>query len=264
MIGVLLGSVEGETREVFEDFTITGKVVFYVLANVAVAIFVWGFWTRVAKYRQGHPARRQKRIDSLYTIASNSSIAKRDLGAGIAHFFILWGFITLFIGTVILTIDEDIVRLFFGDENSFFKDGFYRIYSFVLDTMGLAFLVALGFMALRRWLRHKPALDYTRAEQPEGGYSRRGFERGDQLFVGILALILVTGFLHEGLRIRASDFPDFEIWSPVGVEPAELYARATTRVVLCDSQTMSPRRLSTVERAAWKPYVEEPLVFTRR
>ena len=216
MIGVLLGSVAGETREVFEDFTITGKVVFYVLANVAIAIFVWGFWRRVAKYRRGRPARRQKRIDSLYVIASNSSIAKGNLGAGIAHFFILWGFVTLFIGTVILTIDEDIVRLFFGDENSFFKGAFYRIYSVVLDTMGLAFLVALGFMALRRWVSHKPALDYTRAEQPEGGYSRRGFERGDQLFVGILAFILVTGFLHEGLRIRASEFPDFEIWSPVG------------------------------------------------
>lgn len=216
MTGALLGSVDGETREVFQDFSTTGKLVFYVLTTLAIVIFVWGFWRRVAKYRQGHPARRRKRIDSLYTIASNSSIAKRDLGAGVAHFFILWGFITLFIGTVILTIDEDVVQLFFGEEHSFFKDGFYRIYSFVLDTMGLAFLVALGFMALRRWVRHKPALDYTRAQQPEGGYSRRGFERGDRLFVGILAFILVTGFLHEGLRIRASNFPNFEIWSPVG------------------------------------------------
>lgn len=216
MIGVLLSGVEGETREVFEDFTITGKLVFYVLSTVAIAIFTWGWWRRVAKYRRGRPARRQKRIDSLYVIASNSSIAKRDLGAGVAHFFILWGFVTLFIGTVILTIDEDVVRLFFGEENSFFKGAFYRIYSVVLDTMGLAFLIALGFMAVRRWMRHKPALDYARAEQPEGGYSRRGFERGDQLFVGILAFLLVTGFLHEGLRIRASDFPDFEIWSPVG------------------------------------------------
>ena len=56
----------------------------------------------------------------------------------------------------------------------------------------------------------------------------------------------------------------YEIRSPVGVEPSELFARATTRVVLCDSQTMSPRRLSAEERLAWKPYVEEPLVFTRR
>jgi len=56
----------------------------------------------------------------------------------------------------------------------------------------------------------------------------------------------------------------YEIRSPIGVNPVELYARATTRVVLCDSQTMSPRRLTADERAAWKPYVEEPLVFTRR
>ncbi len=56
----------------------------------------------------------------------------------------------------------------------------------------------------------------------------------------------------------------YEIRSPIGIEPSELFARATTRVVLCDSQTMKPRRLSAGERSAWKPYVEEPLVFTRR
>jgi acyl-CoA thioester hydrolase len=56
----------------------------------------------------------------------------------------------------------------------------------------------------------------------------------------------------------------YEIRSPIGTEPSELFARATTRVVLCDSETMSPRRLSAEERAAWKPYVEPPLVFSRR
>ena len=56
----------------------------------------------------------------------------------------------------------------------------------------------------------------------------------------------------------------YEIRSPIGIEPSELFARATTRVVLCDSQTMKPRRLTAGERFAWKPYVEEALVFTRR
>ncbi len=56
----------------------------------------------------------------------------------------------------------------------------------------------------------------------------------------------------------------YEIRSPVGAQPGELYARASTRVVLCDSETMRPRRLSVQERAAWKPYVEAPLEFTRR
>lgn len=219
MIGTLLGSVDGETRQIFEGSTTIGKLIFYALSTAAVLAFAWGWWKRLAKYRRGRPAKRQKRIDALYTIASNSSIAKRDRSAGVAHFLILWGFVTLFLGTVILTIDEDIVRLIsrqLGQERSFFKGVFYVVYSLVLDTMGFAFLIALGYMAARRWISHKPALDYERAEKPDGGYSRRGFERGDQLFVGLLALILITGFLHEGLRIRASEFPDFEVWSPVG------------------------------------------------
>ena len=56
----------------------------------------------------------------------------------------------------------------------------------------------------------------------------------------------------------------YEIRSPIGIESGELFARATTRVVLCDSQTMKPRRLSAGERAVWKPYREDPLVFARR
>jgi acyl-CoA thioester hydrolase len=56
----------------------------------------------------------------------------------------------------------------------------------------------------------------------------------------------------------------YEVRSPVGAEPEELYARAVTRIVLCDSESMRPRRLSPDERAAWLPYVEEPPAFSRR
>lgn len=56
----------------------------------------------------------------------------------------------------------------------------------------------------------------------------------------------------------------YEVRSPVGAEPEELYARATTSVVLVDSMTNAPRRMSANERAAWKPFLEETLHFTRR
>lgn len=56
----------------------------------------------------------------------------------------------------------------------------------------------------------------------------------------------------------------YELWSPVGHEPRELYARAVTNVVMVDPATMAPRRLSAIERAAWKPYVEAPIEFSRR
>ena len=56
----------------------------------------------------------------------------------------------------------------------------------------------------------------------------------------------------------------YEVWSPTGVEPAQLFTRAATTIVLVDSATNRPRRISDVEREAWSPYLEEPLSFRRR
>ena len=71
-----------------------------------------------------------------------------------AHFFIFWGFLAAFLATVILTVDTDIVRnvskLFAGHADSFFHGTFFIIYTFVIDTMGFAFLLALIYMAVRR------------------------------------------------------------------------------------------------------------------
>jgi len=55
----------------------------------------------------------------------------------------------------------------------------------------------------------------------------------------------------------------YEVWSPVGVEPAVLYTRATTALVLVDAMTNRPRRLTEAERAACAPYTEPPVVFSR-
>ncbi|QOD45031.1 acyl-CoA thioesterase [Clavibacter zhangzhiyongii] len=56
----------------------------------------------------------------------------------------------------------------------------------------------------------------------------------------------------------------YELRSPAGVEPSELYARASTTIVLVDSARGRPRRITDDERAAWADYVEEPVAFSRR
>jgi Fe-S oxidoreductase/nitrate reductase gamma subunit len=248
-----------ETREVFQGIGTLGEGIFYVLALAATAVFAWGCWRRIRKYRQGRAAGRFRArkvrahavatgpsndhlvaaivpnagngngndhtVDasaaahSLATIAANTTVRKRDRAAGIAHFLVFWGFITLFIGTVILTIDYDIVRNAtnaLGEEKSFFEGTFYLGYSVILDTMGLAAVLGMLYLGWRRAFGHKTALDYTRAEKPEGGYSRAEFVKGDWLFFGLLFALLSTGFVLEGFRIRASGFPSFEVWSPVG------------------------------------------------
>jgi acyl-CoA thioester hydrolase len=66
-------------------------------------------------------------------------------------------------------------------------------------------------------------------------------------------------------RLGGADFDvAYEIYSPAGVEPVELYARAMTTIALVDGTTMRPRRINPVEKSAWLPYLDDPVVFTRR
>jgi Fe-S oxidoreductase/nitrate reductase gamma subunit len=233
-----------QTREVFSHVHGAAKVLFYVLAAVAILAFADYAWKRIRKYRRGRTIGRWREVweqtrarqpqlvaagrqlarsrplqTSLRAIASNSTVAKRDRNTGLAHFFVFWGFITLFIGTVILTIDEDIVapitNQVVGHEIHFFHGPFYLGYSLILDGMGLGAIVGLAYL-IRRRFTHPPQLDYTRAEKPEDGYSRSALRKGDALFAWFLMGVLVTGFLEEGFRIDASRFPSFEMWSPVG------------------------------------------------
>ena len=56
----------------------------------------------------------------------------------------------------------------------------------------------------------------------------------------------------------------YEVHGPAGQEPARLYARATTTIVLVDAVTERPRKINTLERAAWIPYLESPLTLSRK
>ena len=56
----------------------------------------------------------------------------------------------------------------------------------------------------------------------------------------------------------------YEVCSPVGTEPVTVYARAATTIVLVDSATGRPRRITDRERAAWEPHTGDPIVFSKR
>jgi len=42
------------------------------------------------------------------------------------------------------------------------------------------------------------------------------------------------------------------------------FVRATSTLVMLDSRSAAPRRIGDTERAAWEPFVEEPVVHRRR
>lgn len=56
----------------------------------------------------------------------------------------------------------------------------------------------------------------------------------------------------------------YEVHSAVGEEERVVYARADAVVVLVDIATGRPVRLTPEMRAAWQPFLEEPVAFTRR
>jgi acyl-CoA thioester hydrolase len=56
----------------------------------------------------------------------------------------------------------------------------------------------------------------------------------------------------------------YEVYSPEGQEPRLLYTRAATTLVMVELASGRPQRMTDEQRAAWEPYVEAPVAFTKR
>jgi Fe-S oxidoreductase len=206
-------------REVFRNLSGAEVALFYVLAAATIGVFCRGAWQRLAKYRRGRPAVRLGAAWSrwragLGTIAGHATLRRRHRWVGLAHLGIFWGFLALFVGTLIIMVDYDMLRLV-NPGWRFWRGTFYIWYSVSLDITGVLFIAGLAVMMLRRWSGHPSELDYARPDRPASAYDRRGYVRDDALFLWLLLAIGVTGFLVEALRI-AADRPPWEPWSLVG------------------------------------------------
>ena len=209
---------EQVTRETFWTIGPLGKAVFYYLAATAILLFAYGTYGRFARYRRGaddwFPRLDDlpKRVTTAASIvASNRNQFDRDLYAGVMHSFIVWGFLTLLIGTTILGIDIDFYRLVTGE--SFFVGDFYLSYSFVMDAMGLLFVVGVGMAIYRRY-----------AER-EGRLWGKHTSLEDDAFVWTLFVLGVGGYVLEAFRIVGSaEFAAYEQVSFVGFFLAGVFA----------------------------------------
>ena len=218
-----------KTRDVLWHLGTAPEVVWYALAAVSVVVFAYGVVRPVAKYRRGRavflppraelPGRLRTATRMLF---SHASIERRDRYVGWAHRGIFYGFLVLFIGTVVLAINTDVTELIFGWR--FFKGAFYLGYSITLDVLGLALLLGVAAMIVRRAVLRPRKLDYARPDRDPGDpqFDRQVYRVGDWVFLGALLYLALTGYLLEGVRIAMSH-PGYNGFSPAGWVGAQLF-----------------------------------------
>jgi len=220
-----MNEITEPTRILFEGFQLQTIYLFYAFGYSAIAVFIYGCYVQIRKYRRGQPdpswGNFLIRFGSMVvTMLTHRTIKRRDPAAGSAHALIFFGFILLFIGTATITLEYDIIEPLFGVR--FWKGTFYLWFSLVLDIAGLGFIVGLLYMMYRRKWMHLPKLDYARLDRdPEDpDYDRSAYRREDWAFLWTLIIISVTGFVLEATRLvwlsETASVWDVRMWSPVG------------------------------------------------
>jgi Fe-S oxidoreductase/nitrate reductase gamma subunit len=207
------------TRTTFEGLAPWEVAVWYVLVFVSTGVLFWGIGRLVLKYRHGwrrppNAGELMRGIGrSLRSVFTHDKLVKRQRLAGTGHLLIFYGFLTLFIGTVILAFQDDFAKPFLHFD--FWHGNFYLIYSLFLDVFGAALIVGVAVMAVTRGLLKPGRLSYKRVDGGDANYNRTRYVVGDWILVGALLYLALTGFLLEALRIAERN-PSFEVWSPVG------------------------------------------------
>jgi Fe-S oxidoreductase/nitrate reductase gamma subunit len=215
------------TRQIGWNVSELGFAVMYILVAVQALVLGYAFTRRYVTWRSGRPFGPIERIGERLGQALAVAFLHRRLirpgyiYAGVMHLFIFYGFIFLFIGTVIVMLEADVVRPFFNA--SFYQGTFYVVYKIVINFFGLIFIIGLLMAVWRRYFRNLPKF-------------RRNLS-DDAIVLALLLFLGLTGFLLEALRLSATRDPAAPIhWVayPItlvlnGIDPSTLtVAHATT------------------------------------
>ncbi len=177
-----------------------GSLFLYSLIIITTVVMSWGIIRDIGRWRKGRP---DPRLDQMPSRAAEFLVqlfgqkkVLRDRRPGSMHALIFFGFLTLFIGTDIIAVEEDFTVPLMGEEaGKILVGGFYQAYEIILDTLGLVFVLGLLWAALRRYQRKEPRLDSRRT---------------DAWVLGVLLFLGIGGFLIEGLRIANQCWPSHE------------------------------------------------------
>ncbi len=198
------------SREVF--WNISYSYLVYILAAVAVAFWVSGLYRRYKLWRMGKPHDCSKDICKRIGVFIRTTVADvlfhrrflRDPYPGIMHLIIFWGFIILLLASAV-----DAVTYYSGLH---IRGVPYLWFSLIVDIGGILALIGIIMAACRRYI-WKP--------------QRLNTILDDDIGLALIAAILITGYMVEGLRQAATEInthPDWAVWSPGGLVFAKAFA----------------------------------------
>ena len=196
-------------REVFVNIPAPLEVAFYLAVATGLFLTAWLTSLRVRNYERGKPDNRRTNKANVHRRMRDfrrgvwMRTLLRDPAAGVMHSMIYFGFLVLFIVTVLLEVDHQL-----PDSLKFLHGRTYQAYAFVADLFGLVFLGGILWAFVRRY-----------AQRP---YRIRIKTKPEHLVILLTFLAIgVTGFVTEAFRIAAlreelGAAANFEKWSFVG------------------------------------------------
>jgi Fe-S oxidoreductase/nitrate reductase gamma subunit len=178
--------------------------IIYILAVISIAALAYAVYHRVQLWKLGQKDDSfsnmgQKTKAFLYTGLIDGIIHRRiirDFYPGIPHALIFWGALFLLFGTAMDVVSHYIVDFLHGNT--------YLAISCLSDVGGAILLIGLIVLAIRRYVQQPDRLDNT---------------LDDAITIAIVFIIVLTGFILEGLRMVVSAeqspaLPIMENWAP--------------------------------------------------
>jgi len=214
---------EEVTREIFRLLPDWQVLTFYAITIITIVVVVIGVlyklsrygWKTIFKPEGGFWKRLWKAITSMIF---NSTVLHNNRFIGLMHLAIFYGILVLLAGTALVTLEEDILKIF-APQFMFFHGDFYVLFSFGMDIIGLLVLAALAFMIGRRIYLRKKRMSYATIKE-------KGIRKisilDDWFFIIMLFIIVLSGYIVEGLRLVA-DGPSTEPYAFVGAGLASVF-----------------------------------------
>jgi Fe-S oxidoreductase/nitrate reductase gamma subunit len=204
-IEIFIAAAPPLTREIFGNIPPWARALFYTVAALAIAAWLYGVLRRVRLWKLGTgSSQRVSWPTAISRLVRDVLLQSRVWGRGaasLAHVLLFSGFLVLLLGTTLVCIEHVLADLLGREPGNpvFHKGMYFGIYELVTDTFGVALLAGCLMFLVRRW-------------RGIGSYARSPVDV--EILLSLLA-IGVTGYLVEGLRIIQAQTP-YPGLSPVG------------------------------------------------